>query len=81
MGDKTQNIDPSSDFYRRPQADAREMRCSTELEHRLELTQKIISNPRFIRAESAGLEALEEKIAFITTALRLLKELAKDEAA
>jgi hypothetical protein len=58
------------------------MRYSTsELEHRLELTKKIISNLRFIRAESAGLEALEEKIAFIATALRLLKELAKDEAA
>jgi predicted transcriptional regulator len=77
MGDKMENAepDPNADFYRRPQAVAKELSYSTdELERRLQLTQSIISNLKYIRAESVGLDELVEKIASVAAAMRLLRE-------
>jgi hypothetical protein len=77
-----ENTEPDSDFYRRPQAEARELSYSTdELVHRVELTQQIVANLKIIREESAGLDELAEKIASTATALRLLRERAKDDVA
>ena len=82
------NVRPTDDeqFYR-PKAEARELSYSaTELEHRQQLTQSVVDNLAIIRAESAGLDLLAEKIASIATALRLLREMEqerglKDDAA
>jgi predicted transcriptional regulator len=51
---------------------------TSELEHRLQLTQSIISNLKYIRTESAGLDELGEKIASVATALRLLREMEQE---
>jgi len=65
-------------FYR-PKAEARELGYSTEeLERRLRLTERIVANLEIIRAESAGLDELAEKIASVATALKLLREMEQE---